>query len=262
LGDLTNSPTGKITSGGGGATILYDDVVNQGEIRTSTNGFTVFFGDVTGGGTFTGTGTVNFEGDLSPGNSPSAMSFAGSVGFGPDASLGIELGGTTPGTQYDRLVIAGSASLDGALHVSLINDFTPSGGQQFTILTAGSIVNNGFMLTGPAASSFSLLVSSNSVILQAISVGVPGDYNQDGIVDAADFTVWRDTRGSTTNLIADGNGNNAIDAGDYTVWQQNFGQADAKNSVDSAELVPEPASAIGLIIGLLIVRFRRNAAVS
>ena len=61
--------------------------------------------------------------------------------------------------------------------MSLINGFTPTGGQQFTILTAGSIVNNGFVLAGSAASSFNLLVNSTSVILQAI--GLPGDYNHE-----------------------------------------------------------------------------------
>jgi hypothetical protein len=45
--------------------------------------------------------------------------------------------------------------------------FTPAGGQQFTILTASSIVNNGFVLTGSAASSFNLLVNRTSPILQA-----------------------------------------------------------------------------------------------
>ena len=33
---------------------------------------------------------------------------------------------------------------------------------------------------------------------------LPGDYNFDGIVDAADYTVWVDTKGSTTDLRADG----------------------------------------------------------
>ena len=54
---------------------------------------------------------------------------------------------------------------------------------------------------------------------------LPGDYNGDRLVDAADYTVWQDTLGSTTNLLADGNGNHGIDAGDLTVWSSHFGQA-------------------------------------
>ena len=46
-----------------------------------------------------------------------------------------------------------------------------------------------------------------------------GDYNGDDIVDAADYTVWRDSIGSTTNIAADGNGNGVIDNGDFDVWR-------------------------------------------
>ena len=107
---------------------------------------------------------------MAPGASPAEVSFEGSLALADTNTLFIEIGGTTPGSQYDRLTIAGSASLDGTLDVSLINGFTPTGGQQFTILTAGSIVNNGFVLAGSAASSFNLLVNSTSVILQAIGL--------------------------------------------------------------------------------------------
>ena len=46
---------------------------------------------------------------------------------------------------------------------------------------------------------------------------LPGDYNNDGTVDAADYVVWRDTLGSTTDLRADGNPNLVIDANDYAL---------------------------------------------
>ncbi len=53
-----------------------------------------------------------------------------------------------------------------------------------------------------------------------------GDYNHNGVVDAADYTVWRNTLGqNVVNFTgADGNGNGVIDAADYGVWKANFGQ--------------------------------------
>ena len=53
--------------------------------------------------------------------------------------------------------------------------------------------------------------------------GLPGDYNDDNLVDLADYTVWRDTLDSTTDLRADGDHSGTVDKPDYTVWKQNFG---------------------------------------
>jgi GH35 family endo-1,4-beta-xylanase len=74
-------------------------------------------------------------------------------------------------------------------------------------------------------------------------VVAPGDYNADGSVDAADYTVWRDSLGSTENLLADGDGDGMIDAGDYDVWKVNFGAVYTSGGETAASL-PEPASAL------------------
>jgi len=59
------------------------------------------------------------------------------------------------------------------------------------------------------------------------SQGIPAyplaDYNHDGIASLADYTVWRDNLGSTTELASDGNQNELIDETDYTEWRENFG---------------------------------------
>ena len=44
---------------------------------------------------------------------------------------------------------------------------------------------------------------------------LPGDYNSDGVVDIADFTVWRNAM-ATGNLAADGNADGTITAADFT----------------------------------------------
>jgi hypothetical protein len=53
-----------------------------------------------------------------------------------------------------------------------------------------------------------------------------GDYNQNGVVDAADYSVWRDAMGSSALAAgtgADGNGDGVVDSWDYRLWKSNFG---------------------------------------
>ena len=97
----------------------------------------VFFGALSGNGV-SGTGHVFIEGDARPGFSPGTMAFGGDVSFSPAATLDIEIGGATPGTQHDRVTVADSATLAGTLAVNLMDGFVPTPGQQFTIMTYGS----------------------------------------------------------------------------------------------------------------------------
>jgi GH35 family endo-1,4-beta-xylanase len=82
------------------------------------------------------------------------------------------------------------------------------------------------------------------------SVGaLSGDYNSDGVVDAADYTIWRDTLGSTADLRADGNGNYRIDVADYGVWLSHFGSIVGSGSGGKANAaVPEPTSLMLIIL--------------
>jgi parallel beta-helix repeat protein len=79
-----------------------------------------------------------------------------------------------------------------------------------------------------------------------------GDYNHDGKIDAADYTVWRDTLGSTANLAADGNATHIIDPGDYIAWKTHFGSGGSGASAVAP--VPEPASFVLFLLGILQVQ--------
>ena len=72
-----------------------------------------------------------------------------------------------------------------------------------------------------------------------------GDYNQDNVVDAADYVVWRKTVDSTTDFRADGNGDGVIDAGDYDVWRANFGATLASPGTASAMAAATDSEALG-----------------
>jgi hypothetical protein len=56
---------------------------------------------------------------------------------------------------------------------------------------------------------------------------LPGDYNRDGSVDAADYVMWRKTLSMTVPQYegADGDGDTTIGNGDYSVWAESFGES-------------------------------------
>ncbi len=56
---------------------------------------------------------------------------------------------------------------------------------------------------------------------------VPGDFNDNGVVDAADYVVWRATLGNVgEGLLADANNDDIITGDDYALWRDNFGARD------------------------------------
>ena len=113
------------------------------------------------------------------------------------------------------------------------------------------------MLTGSAASLFNLVVNGTSVMLQAI--GLAGDYNGNGIVDAADYTVWRDHLGQSITLPNDTTPGSVTQA-DYDVWKSNFGNHSGSGAGANAA-VPEPATLTMLLAGMLTVCVLRCAIV-
>lgn len=79
---------------------------------------------------------------------------------------------------------------------------------------------------------------------------LPGDYNDDGLIDAADYVVWRNAVGTTVTFFAsaDGDGSGMIDAADYDIWRRRFGE-NASAMRAATQPVPEPGAAT-MLLGL------------
>jgi probable HAF family extracellular repeat protein len=253
-GDITNSATGKIIVAGGAAATFYDDVAQDGTLQVikvgSTNSTAVFAGAFTGSGGSSGGGDIFFLGDLRPGNSAADVNFGNNIGFGPTTTLEIELGGTTPGSEYDQVHVAGSLSLSGTLAVTLINGFNPVAGISFDVLDWSSLTGTFEALQLPAlGGSLSWDTSQlyTTGVLSVAAPGVPGDYNNNGIVDAADYVLWRNG-GPLQNDATPG-----VQASDYDVWRSNFGNT-AGSGAGLGAAVPEPATC-WLLLGALSVLF-------
>jgi hypothetical protein len=87
------------------------------------------------------------------------------------------------------------------------------------------------------------------VLFEPLAVSsIPGDFNRDGSVSAADFTVWRDALGSHHLLNNNGDETGAsagiVDLADYELWKANFGAPVFGAEVAAAVPIPEPAACL------------------
>jgi hypothetical protein len=90
------------------------------------------------------------------------------------------------------------------------------------------------------------------------SIGLPGDYNGDSTVDAADYTIWRDNlglMGGATASQGDGNNDGNVTTEDYNIWKTNFGQSNMGfGAATPTSAVPEPSSIlIAIVTGLMFI---------
>lgn len=137
---------------------------------------------------------------------------------------------TTAGTAAGANLTASMIDLGNVLPMGLTND-------EFEGFFREAVFNVGDALS--KANSF-------------FAVEVPllaGDYNDDGVVDAADYTVWRDALGSTMPLANDPLGG-TIGAAQYEQWRDNFGAT--QPAALEATAVPEPAAG-ALLAGIAAI---------
>jgi hypothetical protein len=151
---LENAGTA-LWTGGGGFLGDYGAVITNrvGALFEAQNNALFFWGAngarprFDNAGTFrktTATGTTTFNLNVAFANYGTMDIRSGIVSAGggytssSGALLSCAIGGTTAGTGYGQLQVAGTVTLNGALGVSLANGFYPAPANTFTVLTAGT----------------------------------------------------------------------------------------------------------------------------
>ncbi|MBL9165477.1 MAG: hypothetical protein JNL18_22315, partial [Planctomycetaceae bacterium] len=182
-------------------------------------------------------GKVIIGGNLIIGQSPGLLAVDGDVQFDSTGSLQMEIGGSTPGTQFDQLFATGGVTLGGTLDLRLLDSsggFTlPTVGQEFSLFTATGGVTGNFVnaaalrsITNDFRVDWSLVPSGVNVSVKAQRISLLADFDENGTVNAADLLKWKTGFGilaDATHLQGDADGDFDVDGADLLLWQRQFG---------------------------------------
>ena len=154
-------------------------------------------------------------------------------------------------------------SADDLMFIRLVNNgdgefemFTSSDGTNWISRHVGThpALASGMLEVGVWGGTFGTLAGATAQFDWAeVILGVPaGDYNEDNIINAVDYTLWRDTLGRQVTAWsgADGDGDGMVTAADFDVWKQNFGKTIPNlGGAGSLAAVPEPNAWPLLLLG-------------
>jgi T5SS/PEP-CTERM-associated repeat protein len=258
-GDLISLEGGTFTTSEIIAFVTGDSADANFEWTSGTLHVGVFHGDL-----------ENSAGVLAPGNSIGDTQIQGNYNQLTNGTLEIEIGPLGQGPQNDSVSVTGTATIDGQLNLSLIDGADPLPSQTFIILDANTLIGSfdniasgqrlttsdglgSFLVNYGAGSAFD---PTQIVLSSFLATALPGDYNQNGTVDAADYTVWRNNLGSGTALPND----DTVSVGqdDYARWKNHFGESTGSGAGSGASAaVPEPATLVLLAAAIVAIAFRR-----
>jgi hypothetical protein len=202
-----------------------------------------------------------------PGSGPFLANWNGtnynSVAAWANATGQEKIAGSLVGVQVDPQLLG---PLTGG--VTLNDPALLSGLTEYRLLASSALVNAGVDLASvPLAVALGLTdpgehdFFGNFVRVGELDIGaheqsLPGDFNADGAVDAADYVVWRKVAGTNYNPYADANGDRTIDEADFANWRAHFGSTLGGSGSGGFHAIPEPS------FGLLIVAFALVVTVS
>jgi len=270
FGTVNNTSSGTIHLSGSAPNVFFGAITNNGAINIDAGASGLFYGGLSGSGNVSNFGdallAVNSAAGKVSGSGSLDIESAATVNANTFAQggLNLQLGGDTTGF-YSKLDVASALSLSGKLTVSLVNGFSPSLGNSFDLLDWGSLSGHFSSVSLPVLSAGLAWNSTQLYTTGAVSVVsvnlLPGDFNRDGHVDAADvlameqalanLPAYETAKGlSNSQLLAIGdiNGDGKVTNADLQsllIYLQNGG--------GSISTVPEPASWILASLAMVVV---------
>jgi autotransporter-associated beta strand protein len=164
------------------------------------------------------------------------------------------------GSAMDSLAISGALNITNAtVDFNQIGSALTAGAHVFASYGSLSGATFASVLDLPAGFSIDYnYLSGNQIALVGAPAGLPGDYNNNGVVDAGDYVLWR-KGGPLQNEV---NLPGTVNAQDYIEWKARFGNTlgsgAGSGSGSATAAVPETTSTLMLIMGILTISCRRR----
>jgi hypothetical protein len=147
--------------------------------------------------------------------------------------------GTSSMLDVEELTVANSGTVNNVWLDRALSAIAPAGASEARLAFVFRQPGNG----GGA-------VHVDDINFAVVPQVLPGDYNNDGVVDVADYVVWRKLKNSEgSNLPADGDGNQVVNDEDLAYWSERFGNSSESDA--GANAAPEPATSICTFIAIL-----------
>jgi hypothetical protein len=142
-----------------------------------------------------------------------------------------------------RVEVNGAFDLATFAEVDLGNTFEWMGALEVIDQSESEVID--YIMTSASGTDY-----RNAITAPVDSEPIPGDYNGDSTVDAADYVVWRKNEGTTNTLPNDSIGG-TIGTGQYNQWRSHFGQTSGSGAGAIANAaVPEPGNAVLMMLGI------------
>lgn len=195
-------------------------------------------------------GNIINNGILDPGLTQNpGWVFRGKSNFtdGDGAQWNIAVGGTL----HDYVEIAGNLDLTAFDTLNITRSAGP--GSSWVIAGYDGVLTGTFDNVTPGYTVDYGTGAGDLITVTALPV--PGDYNNNGLVDAADYVIWRKTNGTATQLQNEVSGvtPGQVTQEDYDAWRARFGNTSGSGggALDgSGGSVPEPASVLLILLGV------------